>query len=99
MRIEATGVGVERLAVGGSGPAAVPNDGDFGQMLTDVLKEVNGAQQKFGQAQNAFATNQQPVEYHDLMIAEEKASIAMQLTLQVRNKLLEAYQEISRMQV
>lgn len=33
------------------------------------------------------------------MIAMEKASTAMQLTMQVRNKMLEAYQEISRMQV
>jgi len=33
------------------------------------------------------------------MIALEKASTAMQLTLEVRNKLLEAYQEISRLQV
>jgi flagellar hook-basal body complex protein FliE len=33
------------------------------------------------------------------MISAEKASVALQLTLQVRNKLVEAYQEVMRMQV
>ncbi len=71
---------------------------DFGQMLMDALKEVNGAQNDAQSLQNDLMANR-PVEYHDLMIAMERASTAMQLTMQVRNKVLEAYQEISRMQV
>jgi flagellar hook-basal body complex protein FliE len=71
---------------------------DFAQTLMDVLKEVNQSQSEARSKQNAFMTGQ-PVEFHDLMIAMEKASTAMQLTLQVRNKLLEGYQEINRMQV
>ena len=39
------------------------------------------------------------VELHQVMIATEKAEIAMQLTLQIRNKLVEAYQELSKMQI
>ena len=39
------------------------------------------------------------VDLHDVMIAGEKASVAVQLTLQVRNKLVEAYQDVMRMQV
>lgn len=39
------------------------------------------------------------VDLHDVMIAAEKASVATQLTLQVRNKLVEAYQDVMRMQV
>lgn len=73
-------------------------DENFGQMLMDVMKEVSSAEQQSTSMQNAFMTGQ-PVEFHDLMVAMEKASVSMQLTLQVRNKLLEAYQEISRMQV
>ncbi len=75
-----------------------PQGDDFAQTLMDVLKEVNGSQQNARTMKDAFMTGQ-PVEYHDLMIAMEKASVAMQLTMSVRNKLLEAYQEISRMQV
>ncbi len=79
-------------------PAAAEKGAGFGEMLMDVLKEVNGADQKAGAMKDAYLTGQ-PVEIHDLMIALEKSSLGMQLTMQVRNKLLEGYQEISRMQV
>jgi len=72
---------------------------DFGRMLMDVLKEINQTQLQAREMQNSFLTGQRNVEYHDVMIAMEKAGVALQLTLQVRNKLLEAYQEISRMQL
>ncbi|MNK60779.1 Flagellar hook-basal body complex protein FliE [compost metagenome] len=39
------------------------------------------------------------VELHDVMIAAEKASVAVNLTTQIRNKLVESYQEVMRMQV
>jgi len=74
-------------------------DGDFAQQLMDVLGEVNDSQLNARQVGNDFMTGQQGVDYHDLMIAMERASTSMNLTMQVRNKLLEAYQEISRMQV
>ena len=72
---------------------------DFAQTLMDVLKEVNTNQQNAVQVQNDFMTGRQSVDYHDLMISMERASISMNLTLAVRNKILDAYQEISRMQV
>ncbi|HVT14427.1 MAG TPA: flagellar hook-basal body complex protein FliE [Fimbriimonadaceae bacterium] len=74
-------------------------DGDFAQTLMDVLKEVNGTQQNALQVQNDFMTGRQSVDYHDLEIAMQRANIAMNLTLSVRNKVLDAYQEIERMQV
>ncbi|MBI2321465.1 MAG: flagellar hook-basal body complex protein FliE [Chloroflexi bacterium] len=39
------------------------------------------------------------VDLHDAVIAQERAALAFRLTLQVRNKLLEAYHELTRMQV
>lgn len=71
---------------------------DFGRMLMDAIKDVNASQQDSAKMQNELMAGRL-VEYHTLMIAMEKASTAMTLTLQVRNKLLEAYQEISRMNV
>lgn len=71
---------------------------DFGSTLMDALKEVDSIQRESREMQQAFMAGRQ-VDVHTVMIAMEKASIAMQLTLQVRNKLLEAYQEVSRMQV
>lgn len=86
-------------------PAKVGNvgegsgNGDFAQTLMDVLKEVNSSQANAKQVQNDFMTGRQSVDYHDLMIAMERASTTMNLTMAVRNKVLEAYQEISHMQV
>lgn len=79
-------------------PGATSPDGDFGKMLMDVLKEVNAGQQESLSKQNAFLTGQ-PVDVHDVMIAMERANVSLQLTMQVRNKLLESYQEIMKMQV
>jgi len=71
---------------------------DFARMLMDVLKEVNASQANAQSLQNAFMAGQ-PVEIHDLKIAIERANVAMQLTLQIRNKLLDAYTQIMQMQV
>lgn len=78
--------------------ASGQNGDDFAQMLMDTMKEVNQTQIDSQGLQNQFMAGQ-PVEFHDLMIAMEKASTSMQLTMQVRNKVLEAYQEMMRMQV
>lgn len=100
MRINPAVANLEQMAtsVSQAKGAAPEGEGDFAQKLMDVLKEVNSSQHNAKEMQNAFMTGQR-VEYHDLMIAMEKASVAMQLTMAVRNKLLEAYQEINRLQV
>ncbi len=72
--------------------------GDFGELLTDALKDVNASQLESREKQSALMAGQ-PVDVDDLMITMERASIAMQLTMQVRNKVLEAYQEVMRTQI
>jgi flagellar hook-basal body complex protein FliE len=98
MRINSVGSEIKNFTKLAGENAVGQENGDFAQKLMDVLKEVNESQLQAKDKQNAFMTGQ-PVEFHDLMITMERASTAMQLTLQVRNKLLEAYQEINRMQV
>ncbi len=83
----------------GTATQSAGNKGDFAQMLMDVMKEVNDSQSKAAEMQTDLMTGRRPVEVHDVMIAMEKASTSMQLTMAVRNKLLEAYQELSRMQI
>jgi flagellar hook-basal body complex protein FliE len=97
MKIGAVNPALQSLANQATKPQAA-GDGDFGKLLMDVIKEVNSSQNKASEMQDAFMTGQN-VELHELMISMERAGLAMELTLQVRNKLLEAYQEISRMQV
>lgn len=97
MRIHDLGTNLADASKGLQKGAAGKSD-DFANTLMDALKEVNNSQQESREMQNQFMAGQ-PVELHDLMIKMEQASTAMQLTMQVRNKLLEAYQEINRMQV
>ena len=72
--------------------------GDFGAWLTQALGKVN---QDLGRAdqglQSLAAGDAQNL--HQVMISLEEARIGVQLLVQVRNRLLEAYQDILRMQV
>ena len=82
-----------------SKPQAAGKGDDFGQMLVNALEEVNGAQGSAKSMQDDFLSGRKDVDIHDVMIAQEKASTALQLTLAVRNKALEAFQEINRMPI
>lgn len=73
-------------------------DGSFGEVLSNKIEEINKLKLD---ADDAIAK----VEFsdsgsiHEAIIAMEKASISFKTMLQVRNKMLEAYQEVMRMQV
>jgi flagellar hook-basal body complex protein FliE len=70
----------------------------FLQRLGEAVKDVNSLQQEAATQQTRLATGEaQSVE--DVVIAMEKADLALQLTVQVTQKAVEAYREISRMQV
>ena len=70
----------------------------FGEFLSDSLKEVNTLKKQSEVANMKLAAGQVE-DISEVVIAGEKASITVQLTMQVRNKMVEAYQEIMRMQV
>jgi flagellar hook-basal body complex protein FliE len=71
---------------------------NFGEFLTEALGEVNSLQQDAAKASFDLAAGKLQ-DISQVTIAAEKATIAMQLTMQVRNKVVDAYQEIMRMQV
>jgi flagellar hook-basal body complex protein FliE len=75
----------------------VQTQNNFQEYLRDALAEVNAMQQEGDVAFTQLLTGD--IELHDAMIIAEKANLAMQLTMTIRTKLLEAYQEIMRMQV
>ena len=101
MRISVNPAIQEALSQGKLGTAtqSAGDKGDFAHMLMDVIKEVNDSQSKATEIQADYMTSRRPVEVQDVMLAMEKASTSMQLTMAVRNKVLEAYQELARMQV
>jgi flagellar hook-basal body complex protein FliE len=72
--------------------------GDFGAHLHKALGEVNELQQKADQAIQQLV-GEGKGDLQDTMVALEKADVSFRLMMQIRNKVLEAYQEIMRMQV
>lgn len=72
---------------------------DFGALLQSSIEQVNDAQAHARELANAFETGDTNVELPEVMIALQKASVSFQAITQVRNKLLNAYQEVMNMQV
>ncbi|MBI4659597.1 MAG: flagellar hook-basal body complex protein FliE [Verrucomicrobia bacterium] len=70
----------------------------FDNVLGKLVKEVNAKQMAVGDAVTGLLSGQN-VPLHQAMIAMEEASVSFQLMVEVRNKLLEGYQELIRMQV
>lgn len=70
----------------------------FGEFLTDALKATNELQLQSDQMNAALAAGRVE-DISQVMVASQKAEIALQLTLQLRNRATSAYQEIMRMQV
>jgi len=70
----------------------------FGAMLKDAISNVNDQQKVSDTMTNKLIRGEQ-VELHEVMIASQKASITLSATMEVRNKVIEAYQEIMRMSV
>ena len=80
-------------------PAATPVSGDsFSSLLGKMVSEVNAQQQISAQSVNALQSGQN-VPLHQAVISMEEASVSFQLMVEVRNKLLDSYQELMRMQV
>ncbi|KIF82144.1 flagellar hook-basal body complex protein FliE [Noviherbaspirillum autotrophicum] len=72
---------------------------DFAAALRASLDSVNNTQQKAEQLGQRFALGDDSVNLSDVMISMQKANISFQATVQVRNKLVSAYQDIMNMQV
>jgi flagellar hook-basal body complex protein FliE len=73
-------------------------DKPFANVLRDMVNDVNAKQSAAGEAVGGLLSGQN-VSLHQTMIAVEEASVSFQLMVEMRNKMLEAYQEIMRMQV
>ncbi len=70
----------------------------FVELLKESIGEVNHLQQESGKAAEALITGKGG-ELHDVMIRMKESEVAFELVLAVRNKAIEAYQDVMRMQV
>ncbi|MEI7475382.1 MAG: flagellar hook-basal body complex protein FliE [bacterium] len=70
----------------------------FSNILNNHLANTTKMQNEADNLTERFAAGDK-IDVHTVMIAAEKASTSMQFTMQLRNKMLQAYQEVSRMQI
>ena len=73
-------------------------DSGFGDMIANTIAEVSAAEATADRIAVGVAAGQDE-NIHELLIASSKATLGVQLLTQVRNRAVEAYQEIMRMQV
>lgn len=71
----------------------------FADMLGQAVNKVNDTQQAANQLATAFEMGQSGVDLTDVMIAAQKSSVSFQAMAQVRNKLVQAYQDIMQMPI
>lgn len=92
----------------GTVPAPTPIPGQAGQVaaLSDTIREAVGNRLEQVQETHDAARDQvkrmlsgEDVDLHNVVLAAERAQLELQLTMQLRNKLLEAYQEVMRMPI
>jgi flagellar hook-basal body complex protein FliE len=70
----------------------------FDNTLKEFISDVNNLQNQAGDAMNKMATGES-TDIHEVMVAVEKAKTSFELLMELRNKTVDAYRELIRMQV
>lgn len=83
-------------AVGGPGAVAAPG---FQQTLTSAIDKVNQAQANSGSLQKAFEMGDPRADLARVMVAMQQSSVAFRATVEVRNRLVEAYKDVMNMPI
>lgn len=78
------------------GTTKVPS---FGDLMTQAVKKVNDVQKTSSAMAEAYERGVAGVDITDVMIASQKSSVAFQATVQVRNKLIDAYRDVMNMPI
>lgn len=77
------------------GPSKTPS---FAELVSQQMEEANSLQKEADRLTEDFILGK-PVELHQMLIAAEKAELALRQTVAVRDKLIEAYKQIANMQI
>ncbi len=89
---------LEKLSAGATKLVGGTQPQSFSSVLGNLVDEVNRKQAAAGQSVHDLQSGNS-VSLHQTMIALEEASVSFQLMVEVRNKVLESYQELMRMQI
>lgn len=93
---------MQTQAMGGSKPFEGVQEvagSNFADLLGQAINKVADTQEASSQMANAFEMGKSGVDITDVMISSQKASVSFQALTQVRNKLVQAYQDIMQMPV
>lgn len=97
-----TGQGIDRVREISNSPrenvADTSGEKSFGNMLKNLVDEVKQSQETANHATEELAAGRKK-DLHGAMLAMEQADISLRMLVQVRNKVIDAYREIMRMQV
>lgn len=77
----------------------IEGQADFQSLLKQSIDSVNEAKMESSRLADAFQSGDPNVQVSEVMVAMQKSSVSFQAMLQVRNKLVSAYQDIMNMQV
>jgi flagellar hook-basal body complex protein FliE len=89
---------VDVASTGSTGTTGTTSGPGFLDSLKSAIGNVNDAQKEAGRAVDALMTGDTQ-DIHRTMVALQQADVSFQLMMQVRNKLVTAYEEIQRMQI
>lgn len=87
----------ERPELPGASGDAAPDGPSFGDLFKRALNDTSGLQDDAKDMIGAYLRGE-PVELHQVMAASEEASISLELLVEIRNKLTEAYRTVMNMQ-
>lgn len=89
-----------KIEAGGEAAGSTRADGpEFAELLQRSIEKVDELQRASNEKHESFARAEADVSLAEVMIAGQKSRIAFEAMVQVRNRLVEAYQEIQRMQI
>lgn len=83
----------------GAEPARRTDPTDLGKAFGNALSEARGLETKATEAAAGFANGDPSIGIHEVMIASEKANIAVRYATTLKNKAVEAYRELMNTQV
>ncbi|NZA27899.1 flagellar hook-basal body complex protein FliE [Luteimonas sp. SJ-92] len=83
--------------VGAPGQAQQPGRASFGETLRGAMEGVNNAQQRTGELVRAFELGEPGADLAKVMVAAQQSQVAFRATVEVRNRLVQAYQDVMNM--
>lgn len=97
LQASASGGSLSATAVTSSSPAS--DTPSFSDMLGQAINQVHQNQQVSSQLASAFEMGQSGVDLTEVMVASQKSTVSFEALTQVRNKLVQAYQDVMQMTV